>query len=263
MWAGIRCIYDTILPMCFSHHQYFVEHSYASYWGDRVAQWGYDYQIETIPFESHPELMTINTAVMKVTTTLNADRKFEMHSSFVEVTITVILRCDLTYDSAAHCFQWSYAMIFSWLVFWRPSAQFVLRSGFGDTAAIWTAMLGGHWLPGNLGKGSRSHAITSSSIGAWSSHPIMACHQTLTGGYGHWRLFEQIKAPLLIKILDTFPLLSSIIWPYRHIWYSGEYQNQSSLVDIMDTDGMNVPSPSFRHAAPCAPWPWVDIDDGT
>ena len=193
----------------------------------------------------------------------NADRKFEMHSSFVEVTITVILRCDLTYDSAAHCFQWSYAMIFSWLVFWRPSAQFVLRSGFGDTAAIWTAMLGGHWLPGNLGKGSRSHAITSSSIGAWSSHPIMACHQTLTGGYGHWRLFEQIKAPLLIKILDTFPLLSSIIWPYRHIWYSGEYQNQSSLVDIMDTDGMNVPSPSFRHAAPCAPWPWVDIDDGT
>lgn len=24
-----------------------------------------------------------------------------------------------------------------------------------------------------------------------------------------------------------------------------------------------IPAPSYRHAAPSAPWPWVDIDDGT
>ncbi|KAF5350703.1 hypothetical protein D9756_008753 [Leucocoprinus leucothites] len=34
------------------------------------------------------------------------------------------------------------------------------------------------------------------------------------------------------------------------------------LARIEDSRGATMSSPSFRHAAPSAPWPWIDIDDG-
>ncbi|KAJ3563227.1 hypothetical protein NP233_g9075 [Leucocoprinus birnbaumii] len=40
-------------------------------------------------------------------------------------------------------------------------------------------------------------------------------------------------------------------------------ENEVALIDFGDNQAKKnyVPSPSYRHAAPCAPWPWVDIDD--
>ena len=50
---------------------------------------------------------------------------------------------------------------------------------------------------------------------------------------------KQIRTPLSISISS-----SPLLWhPMRRVRY--------------------IPSASYRHAAPCAPWPWVDLDDST
>jgi len=40
-------------------------------------------------------------------------------------------------------------------------------------------------------------------------------------------------------------------------------QNHSPRVETEGGGVVNMTSASYRHAAPCAPWPWVDHDDGT